>query len=70
MMQELAIGLAGGNLNTDQTPSFVRAVAKVDRSVVIGTVTVSPPYFLATGTETRGLWYAPLTYYPCDMDLR
>ena len=42
MMTELAIGLAGGKVNTDQTPSLVRAVAKVDRSVVIAAVISRP----------------------------
>ena len=34
MMIELAIGLAGGKEKTCQTPSFVKAVAKVERSAV------------------------------------
>jgi len=45
IMTELAIGLAGGKENTDQTPSFVKAVAKVDLRVVIA-ATISPPSIL------------------------
>jgi len=39
----LAIGLAGGKEKTDQTPSFDKAVAKVDRRAVMATI--SPPCF-------------------------
>jgi len=38
------MGLAGGKEKTDQTPSLVRAVAKVERSVVIAYV-ISRPCF-------------------------
>ena len=38
------MGLAGGKEKTDQVPSFVRAVAKVERSVVIAYV-ISRPCF-------------------------
>ena len=48
IMTELAIGLAGGKENTDQTPSFCKAVAKVDLRVVIAAV-IQPTIFL-------GLW--------------
>jgi len=58
-MTELAIGLAGGKEKTDQTPSFVRAVAKVERSVVIAYVMVNRACFWATCTGLRGLWFFP-----------
>lgn len=54
MMQELAMGLAGGKEKTDQTPSFVRAVAKVERSVVIAAVIIRPCFWVTyTGQEGR-----------------
>ena len=54
IMTELAIGLAGGKENTDQTPSFVKAVAKVDLRVVIA-ATISPPCFEVKGMEQLSL---------------
>jgi len=59
------MGLAGGKEKTDQTPSFVRAVAKVERSVVIAAV-ISRPYFAVTYTVLKDLWFFPLKNYRGD----